>query len=291
MVQFRHMSSPIEDLPSLAATQFDVALKLCGECRPYHALWGYLRLARQVGGVEADEPHLAQLLRDLLGSRSTRILIAGSADSGVTAMMNRAASATPWQHEFTVVDRCLTPLKTCEAFATRHGISLRTVQGDLREVSLDGPFDLIIGHSVLQFFDPSQRLVVLAALRHQLAHDGRLLLVSRLAASDGAAAHRAREPHEWARTLRAGIDASLAEQGQPLPCTSSDWDELIQAYVRRNAFHVSPHDSEEGLRNELEQSGLVVEHLMPVGNGMAFGQGGQVNRTARRGLVVIARSS
>lgn len=282
------MPPPVEDLPALAAAQFARATLHCSSCRPYHALWGYLRLTRQVGGVEADEPHLAPLLGQMLGHGHGRVLIAGSADSGVTAMVHRAAVGAGASPRITVVDRCATPLLACQHFAAAHGIDLRVIRADLLDSAVDGEFDLIVAHSVLQFFTVHERRMALSTLRRLLSPRGQLLMVSRLASPDRDRTEHARAPDEWARALVAGIRGGLVERNLEPPFSPAELGEVVNDYVRRNGFHVSPHESEQALLDDLAGAGYRIDRMMPVGRGLEFMKDGNVSRTGRQGIVAIA---
>lgn len=282
------MPLPVEDLPTLAAAQFARATLHCSACRPYHALWGYLRLTRQVGGVEADEPHLAPLLRQMLGDGHSRVLIAGSADSGVTAMVHRAAVLAGAAPRITVVDRCGTPLLACQHFAAAHGIDLQVLKADLLDSSIEGEFDLIVAHSVLQFFAVHKRQMALSALRRLLSPRGQLLMVSRLASPDRDRIEHGRAPDEWARALMAGIRGGLAERHLEPPFSPAELGEVVNDYVRRNGFHVSPHESAQALLDDLAGAGYRIDRMMPVGRGLEFMKDGHISRTGRQGIVAIA---
>ena len=93
------------DLAELAVEQFAAAHTHCGACRSYHALWPYLRLTHWVGGIEADQAQLVPALSSLLSVAPQRVLIAGSADTGVTALVHHAAGQMARRHQITVVDQ------------------------------------------------------------------------------------------------------------------------------------------------------------------------------------------
>jgi len=244
-----------------------------------------------VGGGEADEPHLSPLLTRMLAQGRGQVLIAGSADSGVTAMVSRAARLAGVAPRFTVVDRCSTPLLACQQFATEHGIDLQVVQSDLLGGSITGSFDLIVAHSVLQFFTVDQRQEALSALRRLLSPKGQLLMVSRLASPDRDKSDHARAPDEWAQTLTTAIQGGLSERELQPPFSEAELSEVVNDYVRRNGFHVSPHDSEQGLRDDLEGAGYRIDLMMPVGKGMEFMKDGRISRTGRQGLVAVASNA
>jgi hypothetical protein len=80
-----------EDLRRLAADAYEVSGRLCGSCRDMHALWPYIRLARASTGVEARPSMLERRIADLLAPGGRHVLIAGSQDTGILALVARAA--------------------------------------------------------------------------------------------------------------------------------------------------------------------------------------------------------
>ena len=279
------MNLPVEDLPELARHQFANALRLCRTCRPYHMLWPYMRLGGQIGGVEADEPTLGPILGRLLAGASRHVVLAGSADSGVLAMVHRAALAGGVPHRYTVVDRCATPLHACREFADRFGLDVATRVGDLRGFGPELAADLIIGHSVMPFFGEEDRGPVLQALRSALAPGGRLVTTVRITSPDRDKEH-SREPAQWARTMLEGIVARLSQLGMPLPCPTEEFEAMLRAWVESHSFHATHYDEPRMLREHLEAAGFTVEDVLPVGRATDFLKDGQV-KPVRQGIVAI----
>src|SRR5262249_10306073 len=118
-----------EDIPQLAADSFELANRLCDTCTNYHALWPYLRLVRGTNGAEHEAPLRESILAERIASGYRRILIAGAADSGVLALVVRAARG--WDVSVTVLDRCATPLELCRRFADRWSLSVAAIRADL----------------------------------------------------------------------------------------------------------------------------------------------------------------
>src|SRR3954466_2182593 len=101
----------IEDLPRIAADAYELAGRLCGDCRNQHALWTYLRLTRASTGAERQESRLELQLRDLIADRRRNVLIAGAQDTGLLSLVARAAADHP--AHVVVLDICQTPLTLC----------------------------------------------------------------------------------------------------------------------------------------------------------------------------------
>lgn len=277
------------DLAALARQQFITAHSSCGDCLPYHALWPYLRLTGRVGGVEADQHYLTPLLREVLGCTRRRVLIAGSADTGVTALVHHAAGLTAGLHDITVVDRCDTPLAACRQYGLAHGLRITTVQSDLRALAVHETADVIVGHSILPFLDADGRHAVLCRLQDALAPGGRMVLTTRLAAagqSSGASSHQA---SGWAVETRSATQHSLQRLGIAPPCPSEAFDALLQNYAQRpnHAGYGAPYTSRAELEAELASAGFWVEQWVESGKGTAFLDNGHVQKNARQGLVAV----
>jgi hypothetical protein len=101
-----------EDLRQLAAEAYNLARRQCGSCINFHLLWPYLRLAKASGG-DVDEPLFRGALTRLLSGCNQKVLIAGAADTGLLAVVARAADSCS---EIIIVDRCDTPLELCRRF-------------------------------------------------------------------------------------------------------------------------------------------------------------------------------
>jgi hypothetical protein len=168
-----------EDLASLAALGFRMSAACAPDCRDYHATWTYRRMMDSVGGVDADRPELLPIIRSIGSAPDTRRwLLAGSADSGLLATV-AAGLAGADAAEFTLVDRCPTPLAVCRAYADRAGLELKTHLADLTTYRQSVAFDVVIAHSVLGFLPPDRQPGFLAHLRHALRPSGHFVLCTR----------------------------------------------------------------------------------------------------------------
>lgn len=260
---------PRENLLELARSQFQLAQQHCDDCCTYHAIWPYLRMAGAVGGVEADEPFLQPILADLFRQDRTRILLAGSADSGVTAMVHRACVKFHHMAQLTVVDRCMTPLVACQTYGHMQGLDVSVLHADLRKTDLPSKFDLIIGHSVLPLIPPDDRRALLAALAQKLTANGRMLLTVRISSeresSDNFDAPK-NSPYDKASMV---VD-QLAAQSMALPLSSSSFHALVYDYFKNRKLQVTRFTAKETLIADFESVGLRAEALMPLGYGNSY---------------------
>jgi SAM-dependent methyltransferase len=164
-----------EDLPRLAAESFELSGRLCRSCADMHALGPYIRIARGWGGVEPPSSPLQSRLAELIAAGRRKVLIAGSQDTGVLALVARAAAGR--SPEIAVVDRCATPLELCRRFARHWSLPIETVQQDLTDLAMPESFDTILVHFTLHHIPDQDRADVLARLAHALRPSGRLLLL------------------------------------------------------------------------------------------------------------------
>jgi SAM-dependent methyltransferase len=163
-----------EDIPQLAAEAADIAPRMCGACRNYHSLWPYLRLIGAPGAVANGEALLQSLIVGAMSETRRSLLIAGTADTGLLAIVARAVRGH--DADIAVLDRCETPLELCRRFAARRGLSIDTICADLESFSAPPRFDVVVVHSLLPFIPAEHRLGVLCRLRQCLRPDGRLVI-------------------------------------------------------------------------------------------------------------------
>jgi hypothetical protein len=79
-----------EDVRALGERGTALGQKLCTCDYPYHALWGLLRVSGVTGSLRYEEDALAPVLSARIKD-GTRILIAGSADTGTACAVGRAS--------------------------------------------------------------------------------------------------------------------------------------------------------------------------------------------------------
>jgi 2-polyprenyl-3-methyl-5-hydroxy-6-metoxy-1,4-benzoquinol methylase len=175
-----------EDLVDLASYAFRLAQENCTQCREYHSIWGYERLAEVKGNTfESERDILGPLIRDRLAQEG-RVLIAGAADAGLLAfVMQEARSRAP---RITVADVCATPLAVCRRHAQSHGLQIATVQQDLTKDPLATRHDLVFAHNILLHLPPHLWSAFLRNIRLCLDRNGALILVHSMRPQDPAPA-------------------------------------------------------------------------------------------------------
>jgi len=234
-----------EDLPRLAAQNFDDANRTCVACGHMHALWPYIRLARASTGAEGASSKLDSVLRDLFEQRRRTVLIAGAQDTGLMALVARAAG--PYDADITVLDRCASPLQACRRLAREWSLPLKTLHEDLTTFQLRNCFDIVVVHGTLHYILPEARSRVLAQLRLALRPIGRLVLLfntGQRVAGDIASEARGNYA-DW-------VIEELQRVGIPLP-------EQRQAFAEKLKVHAQRRETREGTFSHPEEvQGLLV---------------------------------
>jgi ubiquinone/menaquinone biosynthesis C-methylase UbiE len=164
-----------ERLSDLAAQAYQLSDRLCGSCRDLHALWPYMRLLRSSTGVEHQGSNLEIALRVLIAGGLRKILIAGAADTGLLALVLRAAANNAVH--ISVLDICETPLELCRRVAREWSLPIDTLKLDLRVLDVQQQFELVLVHGTLHFIAAADRRDVLNRIRRALRPEGRLVLL------------------------------------------------------------------------------------------------------------------
>jgi SAM-dependent methyltransferase len=198
-----------EELLAQARYQFAMALEHCTDCRDYHALYGYLRLAKPNDYFEAGRGALQRLVREHSPSGG-HALIAGAADSRLFALLAQTVAGFP--SVITVADRCRTPLLVCRRYAERHGLAVATIEADIAKELPGGPYDIALAHLTLMFVPVAAQAAFLRNLSQSLVDGGRLILAHWLRPDKPPA-----DPTMEARHYAERVLAALAAKGVSLP--------------------------------------------------------------------------
>lgn len=200
-----------------AARSVEVARALCTCEYPYHVLWPILRAAEITGSLRYQEDEaLVPVLGPLLAN-GTRVLIAGSADTGTLCVAGRIAAAR--RPHFTVLDRCPAPLKLIDEFAAERHLACTTLRADLLELAEIARWDVVLVNYTLQYVAAAERPAVLKHLASALVPGGTLICVaktgttlspSQAAESQSAWLDKARRKFQAAR-LDLGIAATAVD--------------------------------------------------------------------------------
>jgi SAM-dependent methyltransferase len=221
------------------------------------------------------------ILRELFEPGRCSVLIAGSQDTGLMALVARAAGT--YDADITVLDRCASPLQACRRLAREWSLPLKTLHEDLTTFQMQNCFDIIVVHGTLHYVLPECRSRVLAQLRLALRPLGRLVLLfntgQRVA---GEIASEARSNYaDWV------ID-ELQRIGIPLP-------EKRQAFAEKLRMHANRRETREGTFSHPEEvQGLLVSlgfelcDLFELGVDLANPVQNFVAKTSKRRYLAIA---
>jgi len=232
-----------------AARSVEVARVLCACDYPYHVLWPILRAAGITGSLRYQEDEaLAPVLAPLM-ENGTRVLIAGSADTGTLCVAGRIAAAL--RPQFTVLDRCPAPLKLIDEFAAERHLACTTLRADLLDLAETARWDVVLVNYTLQYVAAVERPSVLKHLASALVPGGTLICVAKtgtaLSPSQAAESQSA-----WLDKARRKFHAARLDLG----IAPSAVDELLRiAAAGRTARRLELPTAEE-LTNGLRDAGL-----------------------------------
>jgi SAM-dependent methyltransferase len=269
-----------EDLPRLAAEVYARADRLCQSCAPTHALWPYIRLARASMGAEVASSRLQSVLSALIADGRRKVLIAGAADTGLFALVARAAGAHP--ADIVVLDRCETPLVSCRLLAQTWSLPIETMRQDLTALDIQERFDLVLMHGTLLFVATDRRADVLTRLRRALRPDGRMvLLVSTNAPNTADLMWQSRNDYAD------GVIAELDRLGVPLPVDREVFRSRLRTQQER-ASRKDPLNDPEDVRQLLSCAGFRIREECAIGVQFAEPVQSLVATIGKRRFLLIA---
>lgn len=202
--------------PSLVRLSWDEAGRHCpGRCLYYHRI---RPLLRRLGLASEPEDHRAFMFPAIvaaLGEAGRRVLVSGSADEAMAAMVVEAGQAAGVTPDITVVDLCATPLLLNAAFGAAHGVAIATERSDILGYRSPACFDLIVTHSFLGVFAPAQRRSLMSRWHDLLRPGGRLVTVARLRPRGESRRFSDRAAADLAEEARRRTSSSAATLGLP----------------------------------------------------------------------------
>jgi SAM-dependent methyltransferase len=166
-----------EDLSGLAQFSFDHADHYCNEqhgCAPYHKAWSFLRLFERGGALPKGEDFYREELKSVVERGGKRVLLSGSADTGLMALVSKVFKEFDVTPELTLVDRCRTVIEQNKLFADSMNLNVHFFVGDIQDFRAE-PFDVIIAHSFMLFFPQDELNVLASAWRSLLKENGLVL--------------------------------------------------------------------------------------------------------------------
>lgn len=269
---------PLDDIEAQAREAWNIGSRLCTGCGAYHQVWGLMRQSGVVGGTKVDEALLAPVLRNAQSGQG-RLLIAGAADAGLLRLVVNALPDRTL--DICVADRCPAPLALVDRVRTPEGVSVRTMQLDLLEMTEESHYDLILSHSMLPFVPAASRALFLERLRRALLPGGKLLLVLRTAPKPTEAAATAHDDVWFERAMRIFADHEELSRfaGPELPLK-------LKAYAdaRTGRLHAFQHPDE--ILDLLRAAGFIAVQHQESGESTRLEAAGQT--IAKRSHIFVA---
>jgi SAM-dependent methyltransferase len=194
-------------------------------------------------------------LVEALNRSGPRVLISGSADEAMAALVVEAGKAASTSPIITVLDRCATPLAINASFAEAGGITLSTAQADVTAYSSPGSFDVVVTHSFLGQFDDEARARVVAKWFNVLAPGGRAITVVRLRPEGSAVSFE----NSTATALADEVRRRAAEHARAIGISPVELADAAQKYaLQRSPSH--PMRNLEELTALFAKAGFSVLH-------------------------------
>lgn len=253
-----------ENLTSLARLAWQLSARHCAGCRNYHVMWPYLRAIGANGSGPEFRWELQRnaLAEALAGRTAIRWLIAGSADAGLLALAAAVMERHPGvPFSVTIIDRCQTPLGLCRAHADANDIDLTAIHADLDEFEPDQPFDIVVMHHTIVFFEPDHQTVLLKRVAGWLAPEGRLYLTF---SHDPPDLHGPVTPSSTIRDWRERQVRDAAATGEAVP--PEDLDAFVaRLHTIRDGIRGPDQRRALGFYDELvAAAGMEVERILPL---------------------------
>jgi SAM-dependent methyltransferase len=265
---------PLEPLEASASVTRELSTACCEPgaegrgCGAYHGFWPYMRLM----GLGKTLSGQADLYRDaiqdaaLQGQRNhvaspRHVLVSGSVDYCILAHAHHALNQVAQPANYTVLDRCQTPLLLNRWYARRHGFDAETVCSDVLTFQADSKFDLILASSFFGYFDPASRQQLFNNYARWLRPGGRLVFTNRLRSG----------PEDQAVGFSPAQAAHLVEQAALLrhrlppaaPLSEDDARALAAGYAR--CLWTYPFNGDVALQRLAQASGLMIVSARRVG--------------------------
>jgi SAM-dependent methyltransferase len=240
-------------------------------------------LSRASTGVEAQESRLQTELRGCFARGLRDVLIAGSQDAGLLALVAHAKMRAGAEHPsgITVLDICETPLELCRQLAGRWSLPIETIKEDLAELSAARRFDLVLVHGTLHFITADRRLEALRRIARALRPGGRLVLLfntSRTVTADS----------DQSAGYGGSMLAELERLGVPLPATEAVMRERLDLHQRRRELREGAFAEPIEVEALLDAAGLDVVACTRIDVDIARPMDAFVARISKRRFMALA---
>jgi SAM-dependent methyltransferase len=224
-------------------------------CAWYHGFWQYLRLLG-LGTTPAGHADFFFKAFESVKSRRPRVLIAGGADYAMFAYALAACRAHGLQAEFSMIDRCETPLMLSRWYGERESTIVSTMCRDLLDFIEEQAYDVICTQALLGHFSPQQRPGLIANWHRALRPGGFVVTANRLrpGAGETPAVFSDQQVKDFGQLV-----LRKAQAATYVAALASELAVEAQGYASRQAHW--PVQSTEDVRQLFEVAGFRIEHL------------------------------
>jgi hypothetical protein len=248
-----------------------------GSCASSHGLRQDLRRLNLVTSPWDHAEFYHRALGPLIRSGIRRVLVSGTADYALPAILLQAFASELAEASLTVLDVCETPLRLCAWYAAHIGAKLSTECSDILAYHSERPFDLICSDSFFGVFPPPERSLLVKRWYDLLIPAGRVVTVNRIRPD---APETVRFTAEQARAFREQVRRAAARRATKLNVVPDELAALAQSYAATRVIY--PVHSTDELIRLFEANGFRIDSFT-VGPMDVLGSNRQRGPTLRDG--------
>jgi 2-polyprenyl-3-methyl-5-hydroxy-6-metoxy-1,4-benzoquinol methylase len=263
------VTAPIEEpLLESAPVAWGLAPQLCSKdpttgerCSWYHGIWQFLRImglassAAQRAGF-----YLRSIRMSCAGLAAPRILISGTADYAMLALVMASLQDRGSPPAVTVIDICETPLHLNRWYAERGSWRIETVCGNVLDFQAPEPFDVVCTDGFFSRVPVARRPALAAKWRELLRPSGRVIATNRLhpeSKNEKTGFSPAR-----AQAFREAVRSAMAEKRDAIRVDPQELMRQAEIYAARHDTY--PLVSMEEIRGVFEETGFRIDLLSAV---------------------------
>ena len=148
-------------------------------CEWYHSAWQYLRVIDKVSSPTWHFDFYFEEFNRLI-TNETKILVSGTADYSILALIYFVANKKNVSPKIWVCDLCNTPLSICQSFAIRNNFLISVLQGDIKSIEIPQKFDIITTDAFLTRFPFSEKELIINKWSLLLSEKGTIITTVRI---------------------------------------------------------------------------------------------------------------
>lgn len=148
-------------------------------CEWYHSAWQYLRVLDKVSSPTWHFDFYYEEFNRLV-TNDTNILVSGTADYSILALIYFVTSKKNVSPKIWVCDICNTPLSICQSFAERNNFSISVLQCDIKTIEITQRFDIITTDAFLTRFPFEEKALIIKKWSSVLTEKGKIVTTVRI---------------------------------------------------------------------------------------------------------------